>query len=949
MSVEALKRHVSPPIEGSLILKQSLCRPSPATACVTQNQYQHFVVTFTLTHKMIFPIFDAEKSNVLSPKSNVLSPYHLKKAMSYHLKKAMSYHPTWTDRNLVSRIEHLLKVDPSSACQRLFNATIQDLREKILGLEVENPCKTDFDLNLSPIVEKQRLTFCPTMQLIELSHKLRILTGAERERILRCYQIICELVREEDEYKLDAQKIIFLFKSCVSCVLGKEPVVLRGEAKGKISPGQEIYTRPVFNTLEDNEQTCFLSENMPQKLEVEKTLNKKLHFLEAILDAMPQMIIYHDSNLNVIWANKVAGDYVGLKRDEMIGKYFYDVACGNKKPCDDCPIWKGFDTGICTTTENHLLGGRLFFSGSYPAFHDGMKLPGMLVVSEDITDRKYRYGVNEILNLISEVFSVSEGSKIIYEKVLETIMEQFNYPTGAITLYEENINEVVVLGKVDHSKRLISRAICQTVFEAVTGLVLQDGKTISITNLISNPDFDEYELKRLGAETVNAIPLNAEGHTIGALILVDYTERLDVNLILSPLEAVANRLGAEVLRKQIEEALREEQNFTTAVLNNAGSLIMVLDKEGRIVRFNKTCERLTGYSHLELKGCYLWERLLVTGEKDVFANLFPFSRDKVKLLPPTIENHWLTKGGQKRLISWSNTIMGDDKKTEIHIVSIGIDITEKKKIEEEAELGRRQLIQADKMASLGILVSGVAHEINNPNNFIAMNASLLRDAWMDIMPILDKYFAKNGDFRLANISFSEMRARIPTLFDGIQEGSGRIDQIVMNLRDYAREDVSDMTQEVNLNKVLAVVLRLLSNQIKKSTENLKVTYERKLPAVIGNFQRLEQVIVNLVQNACQALPANDKRIDIRTFNDRKKNEVVVRIKDEGIGIAKEHLDTIYDPFFTTKRDTGGTGLGLSMCAGIVKEHGGRLQFLSEVGKGTTVLLALPTKKVRDPM
>ena len=141
--------------------------------------------------------------------------------------------------------------------------------------------------------------------------------------------------------------------------------------------------------------------------------------------------------------------------------------------------------------------------------------------------------------------------------------------------------------------------------------------------------------------------------------------------------------------------------------------------------------------------------------------------------------------------------------------------------------------------------------------------------------------------------------------------------------------------------MVAAALRLLANQIRQSTDSISVTYSETLPHVKGSLQRLEQVIINLVQNACQALPSRDRGIDIRTFYDRKKGEVVVRVKDEGIGIALAYMGKIFDPFFTTKRDTGGTGLGLSVCAGIVKKHNGRLDFSSKPGEGTTVCLMLP--------
>ncbi len=837
--------------------------------------------------------------------------------------------PVWKNRGLVTKVKCLLEVDLGCACQKLFNATMKDMREKTLMVGMESIHRAIILNGLPRITDQQSLKYYPISHLIELSHVLGLLSREEQKTLLRCSEIVCDIAQEDGDRGIDKEDALFLFGSCVTYVLGKEPLQIPTTFEKKKS---------------DSAGDRYAAPREPRNPTGDGGPVEKLRLLEAILDSIPEMISYHDCDLNVLWANKAQGDSAGLSREDIIGRYFYEIACRSEKPCDDCPVWKGHtvcDTQKTEKIENRLHNGRLYYTRSFPVLDNGIHLPGRLVVVQDITNFEYRYGVNEALNLISEAFSSSRGLQLICEKLLEIITSQFNYPTGAITLYDEKSNEIVVIGTVDGSGRLAPFGKRQPLSRTFTGCVLEDSKVINISSLGKTPEFGGYVLKKAGAETVIAIPLNAEGKTIGALILADFVERLDAGLIVDALQAVANRLGVEILRKQAEETLRRERNFTTAVLNNAGSLILVVDKEGRIVRFNKTCERLTGYSHAELRGRYLWECLIPPEEKDIFLNLFPFNREKMRKLPSNFENNWVTKEGQRRLISWSNTIMGDGKTTEIHIVSIGIDITDKRKMEKEAELRQRQLIQADKMASLGVLVSGVAHEINNPNNFIMMNTPILRKACEDIAPILEKYAAENGDFTMAGLPYSEMCSHIPALFDGIQDGSERIGQIVMNLKDYSREDVSNISQDVNLNKAVEAALRLLSNQIKISTEFISVTYSEILPPVKGSLQRLEQVIINLVQNACQALPDHDKGIDIRTFYDRKRGEVVVRIKDEGIGIEEAHIGKILDPFFTTKRDNGGTGLGLSVCAGIVKEHNGRLDFSSKPGEGTTVCLVLP--------
>jgi len=131
------------------------------------------------------------------------------------------------------------------------------------------------------------------------------------------------------------------------------------------------------------------------------------------------------------------------------------------------------------------------------------------------------------------------------------------------------------------------------------------------------------------------------------------------------------------------------------------------------------------------------------------------------------------------------------------------------------------------------------------------------------------------------------------------------------------------------------------NLIEKSTEHFSVAYGDNIPLIRGSSQRIEQVVVNLVMNACQALPGKDRAIALATFVDHGENIVVLEVRDEGSGITAEHLPHLSDPFFTTKRESGGTGLGLSVSTGIVKEHGGALAFSSLPGAGTTARLTLP--------
>jgi C4-dicarboxylate-specific signal transduction histidine kinase len=301
----------------------------------------------------------------------------------------------------------------------------------------------------------------------------------------------------------------------------------------------------------------------------------------------------------------------------------------------------------------------------------------------------------------------------------------------------------------------------------------------------------------------------------------------------------------------------------------------------------------------------------------------------------------INKNGATRFVEVSVSLMRNEKGQPKGFYGIARDITERKQAEEQARFHQEQMMQASKMVALGTLVSGVAHEVNNPNNFIMLNTPLLLEAWENGKPILDEYYEKNGDFLLGGMPYSEMRENIPILFSGILDGAKRIKQIIEDLRDFVRRDASDMTQSVDVNAVIKSALSLLSNMIMKSTRHFSVDYGEHLPLLKGNFQRLEQVIINLIQNACQALLDVQKGIVVSTSFDEKRQGLVIRVEDEGVGIPSEILLHVTDPFFTTKHDLGGTGLGLSISSRIVKEHRGTLTFTSGEGKGTKAEIYLP--------
>lgn len=287
---------------------------------------------------------------------------------------------------------------------------------------------------------------------------------------------------------------------------------------------------------------------------------------------------------------------------------------------------------------------------------------------------------------------------------------------------------------------------------------------------------------------------------------------------------------------------------------------------------------------------------------------------------------------------WSRTL---HRQVAVRTADLTHEIAERRHAEEELRLNQQQLIQADKMAALGILVSGVAHEINNPTGLILLEVPTLKRVFAEAVKVLDMYYRENGDFSCGGLPYSRMREEIPRSLDKLQDAGKRISRIVDDLKDFARQGDSACNALLDLNAVVQAAVRLVDPTLRKATAHFTAAYAAGLPPVRGNAQRIEQVLVNLILNACQALPDSSRAIEISTGHDQVRSLVLVSVRDEGNGILPEHLSRLTDPFFTTKRDSGGTGLGLSVSTGIVKEHGGNLEFASTPGSGTTVTLSLP--------
>ncbi len=415
---------------------------------------------------------------------------------------------------------------------------------------------------------------------------------------------------------------------------------------------------------------------------------------------------------------------------------------------------------------------------------------------------------------------------------------------------------------------------------------------------------------------------------------------IEIRNLSNDLTALSERYSATCEARNLAEAsLSESEDKFRSLTGSALDGIILMDHEGYIAYWNNAASTIFGYSPEEALQNPIHSLIDprreaggLTGEPLGTAGSDSSCAQTVELIARNRDGYDV----HVELSLSSTTIKG-----QWHAIWIVRDISERKRVEEETSRQQQYLIRADKMISLGLLVSGVAHEINNPNSIALLNLPLLTRSWESAKPILDEFYEENGDFAIGGIEYSEMRNRLPRICHDLEESAMRIKQIVVDLKDYARQESSGQMEPVNITEVVKSGVRLTSNSIHKSTKRFVTNYASGSLMVKANKQRLTQVIINLIQNSCEAMSDTELSLEITTRYNKEIAGVEISIKDEGTGIAPEDLKQVTDPFFTTKRSIGGTGLGLSVSAGIVKEHNGVMHFYSEPGKGTEVVVVFP--------
>jgi two-component system, NtrC family, sensor histidine kinase HupT/HoxJ len=442
---------------------------------------------------------------------------------------------------------------------------------------------------------------------------------------------------------------------------------------------------------------------------------------------------------------------------------------------------------------------------------------------------------------------------------------------------------------------------------------------------------------------VNLIELLSEG---AGLPDNEQTENMWLEVIRKVDEVYSDLIRYEADLERKNAQLEEAQQFISSVIASVSDILVVCDEKGLIVQINPAFQRLIGSCEKELLGGRIEDHLLEDDRLLVSRMIAGGGEGEVR----ECELRFLSAAGAANLMAINCSARFDHVGRRVGAVLTGRPIGELKRAYEalhrahlELQQAQRTLIEQEKMASIGRLVAGVAHELNNPISFIYGNVHTLDKYRRTLADYFDEAGAKTQESELwRHYKLDAILADLPSLIDGMMEGAVRISEIVRNLRRLSFSRPSEF-QRVDLER-LARTAASWASRSKNTHAELVFVCEPGV-AVEAHEGQIHQVLVNLIHNAFDATKsvAGPKiAISIRTAGE----EVEIAVEDNGPGLSEAVLDKIFEPFFTTKVVGEGTGLGLWISYSIIKEHGGSIVAANRPGGGAIFTVRLPISAAR---
>ena len=398
-------------------------------------------------------------------------------------------------------------------------------------------------------------------------------------------------------------------------------------------------------------------------------------------------------------------------------------------------------------------------------------------------------------------------------------------------------------------------------------------------------------------------------------------------------------------KSRVREAGVPRQLFFKAnLLDQAPESIMAADKHGRILYWGKGAAQLYGWSPMEMMGQSL-ESLFPDddpmGWKDLFNQVFDTGHYSGRVCHKRKDGSvFWTDSRMAPIAGVSGGIAG--------VMSIERDITETLEVERKLSESQQQLFQSQKMETLGTLVSGVAHEINNPVSLLMFNVPLLRKVWQDFRPVFKNIVRQDPEKKYGGLSLKYLEKKLGRLLSDMELAASRIARIVESLKHFSRRSDITEKQPMSLNTAVLNALKIGKTFIRKSSVKLELNLDPSIGPMEGNIQAVEHIVLNLVTNAIQATDQGGGRIVIQTGYNKDAKTVFLKVSDNGKGIDPALTDRLFEPFVTSRQTEGGSGLGLSITYNLVKIHDGTISFKSRADNGTVFLVNFPACPAKSP-
>ena len=713
----------------------------------------------------------------------------------------------------------------------------------------------------------------------------------------------------------------------------------------------------------------------------DKALRDSERRLSDIISFLPDATFVIDRDGKVIAWNRSMETMTGIAARDMLGKGHYEYALplyGERRPLL-IDLVLSADEEIEVRYAKIQRRGDILFGESYMPRHGSRKekiylagtaaplydsqgnLVGAIESIRDVTERKlaeealrYRDAILEVASFAAERFLKAPS----WEMDIREILARLGTVTGVsrVYIFENRTSEEGVLLTSQHYewaadgiRPQIGNAALQDLplekegFARWAEIMRKGGHLFGLVREM--PASERALLESQGILSIASVPIYLGDRWWGFIGFDDCTdERTWSDVEMEALSVVASTLSAAVSRKHTEARLVQTSERLSVVLESLPIVTFTAkgDEQAEISYITGTVEEITGFRPEE----FLKEPGFL------MEHIHPDDRAVVRSCHLAIgtkgmcgcEFRFRAANGTYRWFSEFCRLIHGPEGSIGRIVGMWQDVTEEKRILQESNTRLQQVIQAHKLASLGEIVAGVVHEINNPNSFITYNIPLLEEIWKLCEPVVAEYAAANPGWGKRDVSYEELRNDMAEIINAFRIGSDRITRVVSNLKDFARVEEGAQAKPVSVNDVIEKTLMIVGGQIRRSVSKLDLDLGGDLPQVQGHFQKLEQVMANILVNAHQAIPDKEKGwIRISTRYIQRLGSVVVTIEDNGNGMTRPVIDRLFEPFFTTRRDTGGTGLGLSVSYGLIQEHQGMIGALSRPGIGSRFTVFLPVK------